>query len=538
MNIQVSDLYLIKNRCMKKKEFLFTLDAVILMAAFLISCGDKTVKSFQEKVQPSFTSDIKSFRQYSYPGWFRDAKFGIWSHWGPQAVPRQGDWYARKMYESDIVNRSNSQPSGKASREYLYHLEHYGHPSKFGYKDIIPLWKAERWDPDKLMALYKRVGARYFVSMATHHDNFFLWDSKIHRWNSVKMGPMKDVVGLWQQAAKKEGLRFGVSEHLGASYTWFQPSHGADKSGPMKGVPYDGADPQYRDLYHPKTANGDLAWYTKDSTNQHNWLASITELIDMYKPDLLYSDGELPFGEVGRTMLSHFYNQDIVKNGGRLEAVYTCKHLISEGRWVRDIERGAMDSISIDPWQTDTSIGDWYYRTGQKYMTGTEVIQMLVDIVSKNGNLLLNVVQTPEGDLEQDVLDILEEIAEWTPVNGEGIYGTRPWKIFGEGPSIKKQEKGSFGGVRDVRPYESTDIRFTTKDGTLYAFCMDKPVEDISISSLGKNSTVSHSKVRSVKMLGSDEKLKWKQQAGALVIVKPSKLPDWKVIAFKIEFRK
>jgi len=509
----------------------------IVLGVITVSCNNKPVKPVQNNVSPSFTSDLESFRNYRYPDWFRDAKFGIWSHWGPQAVPRQGDWYARKMYESDIVNRNTNQPTGKSSREYIYHIEHYGHPSKFGYKDIIPLWKAERWDPDKLMSLYKRVGARYFVSMASHHDNFFLWDSRIHKWNSVKMGPMKDVVGLWKKAAENEGLRFGVSEHLGASFTWFQPSHGADKSGPMRGVPYDGVNPEFQDLYHKKTAPDDFEWYTKDSANQQIWLASITELIDLYKPDLVYTDGELPFGEVGRTMLAHFYNRNIKEKGGRLEAVYTCKRMISEGRWVRDIERGAMDSTSVDPWQTDTSIGDWYYRTGQKYMTGTEVIQMLVDIVSKNGNLLLNVVQTPEGDLEQDVLDILEEIAAWTPVNGEGIYGTRPWKIYGEGPSIKKQEKGRFGGVRDVRPYESTDIRFTTRGQTLYAFCMDRPDDDIRISAVGKKSAISDRKVKSVKMLGSDEKFKWKQQDDALVITKPSKLPDWQVITFKIEFK-
>jgi len=520
------------------KTINFCHSIVILSVLALFSCTESTPIQERKHFDPSFTPEIGSFDQYQYPEWFRDAKFGIWAHWGPQAVPRQGDWYARKMYESDIVNRQTNQPTGKPGREYLYHLEHYGHPSKFGYKDIIPLWEAERWDPDKLMALYKRVGARYFVSMGTHHDNFFLWDSKIHRWNSVKMGPMKDVVGLWQQAAKREGLRFGVSEHLGASYTWFQPSHGSDKSGPLKGVPYDGANPEYQDLYHPKTAPDDFAWYTKDTANHRNWLESITELIDTYKPDLLYTDGELPFGETGRKMLSHFYNQDIVKNSGYLDAVYTCKHLESKGRWVRDIERGAMDSISVDPWQTDTSIGDWYYRTGQKYMTGKEVIRMLVDIVSKNGNLLLNVVQTPEGDLEQDVLDILEVIAAWIPANGEGIYGTRPWKIFGEGPSINKQEKGTFGGVRDVRPYESGDIRFTTKDSRLYAFCMDKPSNDIRIASLGKNSTYSDKKIKSVTMLGSEEKLKWEQGDDALVISKPASFPDWDVIGLRIEFRK
>ena len=245
-----------------------------------------------------------------------------------------------------------------------------------------------------------------------------------------------------------------------------------------------------------------------------------------------------PFGEVGRTMLSHFYNQDMQKNGGKLEAVYTCKQLASEGRWVKDIERGAMDSISTDPWQTDTSIGDWYYRTGQKYMTGTEVIQMLVDIVSKNGNLLLNVVQTPEGDLEQDVLDILDEIADWIPENGEAIYGTRPWKIYGEGPSTQNQEKGRFGGVKDVRPYESADIRFTTKGETLYAFCMQNPKDNIKIASLGKDSKVCGKQVASVKILGSKEKLKWIQQNDALVIEKPAKLPEWAVVTLKVEFKK
>lgn len=506
----------------------------LICSLILTSCHIGHHHEAEIQVSPSFTSDIESFRNYRYPEWFRDAKFGIWSHWGPQAVPRQGDWYARKMYESDTYNRQTNQPTGKPSREYLYHVEHYGHPSVFGYKDIIPLWKAERWDPEQLMALYKRVGARYFVSMATHHDNFFLWDSKIHRWNSVKMGPMKDVVGLWQQAAKKEGLRFGVSEHLGASYTWFQPSHRSDPSGSKKGIPYDGADPEYQDLYHPVTAPDDFEWLTKDTANHRNWLKSITELIDAYKPDLVYSDGELPFGETGRKMLSHFYNQDIVKNAGKLDAVYTCKHLISEGRWVRDIERGAMDSISIDPWQTDTSIGDWYYRTGQRYMTATEVIQMLVDIVSKNGNLLLNVVQTPEGDLEQDVIDILEKIAEWTPVNGEGIYGTRPWKVYGEGPSTTNQEKGRFGGVRDVRAYAQGDIRFTSKDHDIFAFCMVKPDGDVRISSLGKKSALNDRKIKSVTMLGSSGKLKWSAGDDALVISKPADLPSWEVVCFRI----
>ena len=514
----------------KNTNRIITLSLLTLVLSITAGC-----QLFAQTYKPT----DESFKQYQYPDWFRDAKFGIWAHWGPQAVPRQGDWYARKMYESDILDRKTNQPTGKSSKEYLYHVEHYGHPSKFGYKDIIPLWKAERWDPEQLMSLYKKVGAKYFVSMATHHDNFFLWNSKIHKWNSVNMGPKKDVVGLWQKAAKKEGLRFGVSEHLGASYTWFQPSHGADKTGPLAGVPFDGANPELQDLYHPKTAADDFAWLTNNPENQKNWLACITEVIDMYKPDLLYSDSELPFGEIGRNMLAHYYNQGIANNSSKTEVVYTCKLRDSNGRWVQDLERGAMDSISPYPWQTDTSIGDWYYRTGQKYMTGTQVIQMLIDIVSKNGNLLLNVVQTPEGDLEPDVLSILAEIALWIPANGEGIYGTRPWKIYGEGPSsVKKQEKGRFGGVKDVRPYEASDIRFTTKGETLYAFCMGKPTADIKITSLGKTSKLNEKAIASVKILGSKEKLTWKQEADALVISKPSKLPEWPVVTIKVDFKK
>jgi alpha-L-fucosidase len=496
-----------------------------------------SVFSQSQLLAQTFKPTDDSFSQYKYPDWFRDAKFGIWAHWGPQAVPRQGDWYARNMYLNLAWDWKKNGFSDKPDPDYTYHVAHYGHPSKFGYKDIIPLWKAQRWDPEKLMALYKKVGAKYFVSMGTHHDNFFLWNSKLHKWNAVNMGPKKDVVGLWQKAAKKEGLRFGVSEHLGASYNWFQSARGADKTGPMAGVPYDGNDEKYADLYHKKAAPDDKEWLTKDPENQKEWLSMITELIDQYHPDLLYSDSGFPFGDVGRTMVSHFYNQDMAKNGGKLEAVYNCKQP-SKGMWVQDVERGALDSISPFPWQTDTSIGDWYYRTGQKYMTGTEVIQMLVDIVSKNGNLLLNVVQTPEGDLEPDVLAILDEIGKWTPANGEGIYGTRPWKIYGEGPSMKKQEKGTFGGVKDVRPYESTDIRFTAKDETIYAFCMGIPTEAVRLTSFGKNSKLSNKTVVSVKILGSNEKITWKQEADALVINKPSKLPDWKVITFKIEFIK
>lgn len=471
----------------------------------------------------TFKPTDASFKQYQYPEWFRDAKFGIWAHWGPQAVPRQGDWYARQMYE-------------EGSDDNIYHVAHYGHPSKFGYKDIIPLWKAERWDPEKLMALYKKTGAKYFVSMGTHHDNFFLWNSKIHKWNAANMGPKKDVLGTWQKAAKKEGLRFGVSEHLGASYTWFQASHQADKKGPMKGISYDGIDTKYEDLYHKKAASNDKEWLTTDPGNQQEWLNSIKELIDNYHPDLLYSDSNFPFGNVGRELVSHFYNEDIKKNGGKLEAVYNCKQA-SQGMWVEDLERGVKDTINKFPWQTDTSIGDWYYRTGQKYKSGTEIVQMLVDIVSKNGNLLINVVQTPEGDLEPDMLKILDEIGKWTAANGEAIYGTRPWKLYGEKPANAETVKSGNFNEEKVK-YTAADIRFTQKGELLYAFCLGTPTAAIKIKSLGQNSKLTKKAIESVSMLGSDEKLSWKQEASELVINKPAKLPEWQVVTFKIIFRK
>ena len=478
-----------------------------------------------------------SLAAYQCPDWFRDAKFGIWSHWGPQAVPREGDWYARGMYENTTIDRKTGEHKGQ-NRYNKYHLEHYGHPSKFGYKDIIPLWHAERLDPDQLMALYKSTGARYFVSMGTHHDNFFLWDSKIHRWNAAKMGPKKDIVGLYQQAAKKQGLKFGVSEHLGASFTWFRTAHGADEAGPMKGVPYDGADPQFQDLYHSPRAADDKGWLTNNPADQRRWFECIKELVDLYQPDLLYSDSPMPFGDVGRSLITHLYNANATRNGGTTAAIYTCKE-DAKGKWVRDIERGVADGIRPEPWQTDTSIGDWYYRRGQKYMKSGEVIRMLTDIVSKNGNLLLNVVQTPEGDLEPDVLAILDGIGKWVAINGEGIYGTRPWQIYGEGPSTNTaQEKGRFGGLKDVptKPFTPADFRFTaSKDGTtVFAFCFGVPDQEFRITAFGTDSKLNHNKITTVEILGSKEKITWAQEAGALVVTKPATVPNPEAVGIKI----
>jgi len=464
-----------------------------------------------------FEPTFDSFKQYQYPEWFRDAKLGIWAHWGPQAVPMAGDWYARHMYVP-------------GHPQYKDHLEKYGHPSKHGYKDIIALWKAEKWDPERLMARYKKAGAKYFVSMGVHHDNFDLWNSTHQKWNAVKMGPQRDVVGDWQKAARKEGLRFGVSEHLGASFTWFQDSHRSDKEGPLAGVPYDGADPKLQDLYHWPAAEDDKGWYSKDPRWHQEWFNRIKDLVDQYQPDLLYTDGGMPFGnEVGRSLIAHYYNASAQRHGGKPDVVYTCKQG-SEGMWVEDLERGVMPGIRPYPWQTDTSIGDWYYNKNWKFRGADWVIQMLVDIVSKNGNLLINVVQRPDGSLDAEAEQVLDQMAAWIAINGEAIYGTRPWLVHGEG--LVRAKGGSF---KEDFAYSAKDIRFTMKgDKTLYAFALGWPTEGkILIRSLAKFPEVT-GKVTDVSLLGHAGRVKWTHNADGLAVQLPAEKPCDYAVALKI----
>ncbi|MBI5831435.1 MAG: alpha-L-fucosidase [Armatimonadetes bacterium] len=451
-----------------------------------------------------FKPETASLKQYQCPEWFRDAKFGIWAHWGPQAVPMDGDWYARGMYE-------------QGSGHYNYHLKNYGHPSTFGYKDIIPLWKAEKWDPDRLMQLYKRAGAKYFVSMGSHHDNFFLWASRLHRWNAAEMGPKRDVVGEWQKAAQKYGLKFGVSEHLGASFTWFQRSHGSDKTGDKAGVPYDGADPKYQDLYHFPAEPGDTGWYSNNPKWHQQWYNEIKELVDTYQPDLLYTDGGVPFAnEVGRSMIAHLYNSSAARHGGTAQVVYNCKQR-GEGAWVEDLERGIMPRIDPYPWQTDTSIGDWFYNRNWRFRPVTWVIHMLVDNVSKNGNLLLNVVQRPDGSLDPEVETMLADLGQWMDVHGEAIYGTRPWTVYGE--SAVRVKGGAFG--EDYK-YNAREIRFTTKAGALYATALGWPEDGkLVIRSLAKPAGEAINALTDIRLLGSEAKLTWTQDGDALIVTLP-----------------
>jgi len=477
-----------------------------------------------------FAPTRESLRAYQVPEWFREAKFGIWSHWGPQSAIEDGDWYARKMYI-------------QGTDQYQYQLDHFGHPSKVGYKNLVGIWKADKWDPEYLMGLYKKAGAKYFVSMGVHHDNFDLWNSKYTRWNAVKIGPKKDVVGIWRDAARRHGLRFGVSEHLWISYKWFSVSHTSDSTGPLAGVPYDGVDPNYADLYHDagcvRFAGPTVDWSDTgipDSWRQH-YLNRMTDLIDNYQPDLLYTDGHLPFEEYGLKMVSHLYNLSAQLHGGAVEAIYTSKEPsdCAVGTCVLDHERGVADGIAANPWQTDTCIGQWHYKRGQIYKTPKQVIDLLADIVSKNGNLLLNFPLPNSGELDPDEMKVLEGITAWMAINSEGIYSTRPWKIYGEGPSTKVQLDTTHFNENKRGAFTAEDIRFTTKGNTLFAFVMGWPQTEALVPALAINSPQNPGKIRRVALLGHAGPVKWKQDATGLRVQMPAEKISDIGITLKVE---
>ncbi len=485
-----------------------------------------------------FKASRFSLKNYEIPDWFRDAKFGMWAHWGPQSAVEYGDWYARNMYI-------------EGHKQNKYHIEHYGHPSKFGFKDTIPAWKAEKFDPDYLIGLYKKAGAKYFMSMGVHHDNFDMWNSKHNKWNAANMGPRKDIVGMFAKAVRKHGLKFGVSDHLWISYKWYSTSKGSDAEGPMAGIPYDGTDPKYFDYYGSceQVFNKKLDWnenWITEAWKKH-WLDRMMDLVDNYEPDLLYSDGHMPFEEHGLSLLSHLYNKSAEKNGGKAQVVYTSKRTEDSaegtGICVLDVERGVVDSIWPKAWQTDTCIGDWHYnkeRVG-KYKSVKTVIDLLVDIVSRNGNLMLNIPLPASGMPDSDELNVIDGITKWMAVNSDAIYATRPWKIFGMGPATDatKNEKDANAtqqfNERKRKDLSYEDIRFTKKGNTLYAFFMGWPDNnEISIKPLGINSEQKTGSIQNVELLGYG-KVNFTRENEALKVVLPSQKPCEHACTLKID---
>lgn len=494
-----------------------------------------------------------SLEKYQVPDWFRDAKFGMWAHWGPQCEPEAGDWYARGMYQ-------------ESSWQYKYHIEKYGHPSKFGFKDVINTWKADNWNPEELVNLYKDSGARYFMAMANHHDNLDLYDSKYQpNWNSTKMGPKKDIIAGWERAARKAGLPFAVSVHAAHAWSWFETSQRSDKKGALAGVPYDGKltkadgkgtwweglDPQ--ELYaqnHPLSKNS-----LDDGTihSQWNWGNGVAkpseayvenfhdrtiDLIDKYNPDMIYFDDTAlplwPVSDAGLRIAAHMYNKSLQKNK-TVQTVITGKILDEQQKKaiVWDIEKGQGNDIEPLPWQTDTCLGNWHYDRGvyerKEYKSAKTVIHTLIDAVSKNGNLMLNIPVRGDGSIDELERQVVKEIGVWMKLNSISIYGTRPWKIFGEGPQL-----GSAGALKAQgfnegkgKPFTSKDIRFVQKDKMLYAVVMGWPKKGTAvIKNLGESNPYLKEKITEIKLVSTGQKLKFKQNSDVLEVYFPSQKPE------------
>jgi len=486
--------------------------------------------SFAGPADGPFKPDWASLAaQYKTPEWFRDAKFGLWAHWSAQCVPEAGDWYARNMY---------MQGQG----QYDHHLKTYGHPADTGFMEIDNLWKAENWNPDELLDLYKDAGAKYFVALANHHDNFDNYASKFHDWNSTRVGPLKDLIGIWAKAARARGLKFGVSNHSAHAWHWFQVAYGYDPEGARAGERYDawkltkydgkgkwweGLDPQelYAGAVMPmpdgvssvKAADAfheahDRVWDENPPLANpafvRQWYLRCKDLIDSYQPDLIYFDNnELPLGQAGLDIAAHYYNASIARSG-KVDVVINGKNLSADRRsaLVEDVERGFRSGIEPLPWQTDTCIGDWHYNrwrfTEKSYLGAEAVIHRLCDIVSKNGNLLLSIPVRGDGTIDSEERKIVEQIGSWTKRFGDAIYGTRPWTVAGEGPT---QVAGGMFGESKLKGFTPQDIRFTTKAGALYAITLGRPGERVTIASLNGRA------VRRVEVVGHPAPLSFRQ---------------------------
>jgi alpha-L-fucosidase len=480
-----------------------------------------------------------SLLQYDTPEWYRDAKFGIWAHWSPQCVPEDGDWYARNMYK-------------QGSDQNKFQVDHYGAPSRFGYKDLCAQWTLLDWQPEQLIERYKKAGAKLFLALANHHDGFDTWNSKHQPWNSQNLGPHRDVLGTWAAAARAQGMRFGVTIHQARNWWWFQTSHDADKTGPMAAIPYDGdlimakGETQWWEGYDPQRLYGAKhpADALPDISYVKNFYDRTRDLIDQHDPDLLYFDNSLlPLGWGGMNIGSYFYNHNLKTRGGKMEAVINVKqvpdHLAKSV--VADYERGLTDKIMPYPWQSETCIGDWHYQRKLYdqpgafggYTSPRDIIHWLIDTVSKNGTFILNVPGKPDGTIDSKEIAFLDRLTEWMQINGESIYATRPWKIYGEGPNTVKSGSFQGGTISKLGP---KDIRFTRNkaDTVIYAIVLGRPESEAVIQALGANSPQSPGKIANVELLGYQEKLKYRQDASGLHVRLPTQKLSDDAIALKV----
>ncbi len=459
-------------------------------------------------VAGKYEAGWESLKQYKEPEWFKDAKFGIFVHWGAYAVPAFGnEWYPLHMYTRD-------------SDVYKHHREKWGPQKEFGYKDFIPMFKGEKWDPKVWVDLFKKAGARYVVPVAEHHDGFPMYDCSFTNWNAARMGPCRDVCRELAEAVRAGGMHFGVSSHRARHWYHYRFDDDFDTSrgehSKLYGVPHAADAPVSREFI--------LDWYERTK-----------ELVDLFSPDILYFDFGWHRDEFGPWLprvVAYYYNH-AAEHG--YEPVLNYKAKVPEGVAIFDVERGKADKIREHYWQTDTSISykSWGYIEDDDFRSAASVVHDLVDIVSKNGNLLMNVGPMADGTIPEGAIGPLVETGEWLKVNGEAIYGTRHWKTYGEGPTGQAKAFKE----RTQAAYTAEDIRFTTKGDHLYAICLGWPGEKCLVKTLRTGGPLAADEIGEVAMLGGDQKLSWSQDDKGLTINTPKKKPCDHAYAFKIAMK-
>ena len=476
-----------------------------------------------------YDADWDSIRsRYQCPEWFRDAKFGIFVFWGPASVPQVGnDKYGRWMYVKKYV------PNGVDCRRY--HEAHFGHSSKFGYKDFFPLFKMEDYDPKQWVSLFEESGARYIVPVAEMHDGYAMYASKHTRWNVVDVGPKRDVTRMLVDEARGRNLKVGLSSH----YAWNREYY------PKWDPTFDTNDPAFEDLYGKKVDPNDPP--TQEFLN--HWWDRTTDIVDQYEPDILWFDFGLDkpgFAPVHKKIMAYYYNKGLEWKKG---VVFQDKNMryesFPEDLIVLDIERGRRSETSPHPWQTDTAVGkvSWTWIINENYKSSDFLIDELVDIVSKNGNLLLSIGPRPDGTIGEQETRILRDFGAWLKINGEAIYGTRPWKIHGEGPAKFAQGKTKFKNKHhteydDVESV-AADIRFTAKDDTLYAISLAWPENgQFHIKTLRSGNEYEPRPIASVEFISGDSQIDWSQTDEELLIKTNGKKPCHAAYAFRIRFAK
>ena len=476
----------------------------------------------------AYDESWESIKKHETPEWIQDAKFGIFIHWGIYAVPAYGsEWYGRNMY-MDTAS-FNAQLQGEKpgpSNIYNYHKKTYGDPKTFGYKDFIPMFKAEKFDAKEWIDLFKEAGAKYVVPVAEHHDAFAMYNSKFTPWNSVNMGPKRDVLGELFSEGRKQGLKMGASSHLAFNWSFFNKKPSFDTMNPDDSLLYSSKG---RDLTEPISEAFKQRWWDRTK-----------DIIDNYQPDVLWFDFYLDqeaFKDYHPKLASYYYNKGEEWGKGVVLQDKNFKYeAFPEGTMMPDLERGKMASIKPYPWQTDNSIGknSWGYVTNWESKEVNKLVDDLVDIVSKNGCLLLNVGPKADGTISQDQRDTLMKMGGWLKTNGEAIYGTRYWKVYGEGPTVVPE--GYMSDEKKNEAFTAADIRFTKKGETLYAIGLDWPANNtFVIKSLGKDSALASSAVKDVQFIGGTKPVQWQQKGDALYITVAEKPTDYAHV-FKIAF--